>query len=80
MEDEENFYDAEPYKARVHAFFLAYHQVRAYRQWLLFHLTNLEHYREFEVTLEWVMFFAHSLISFVLMDRNFRFGTRIRQA
>ncbi len=28
MEDEETFYDAEPYKARVHAFFLAYHQMR----------------------------------------------------
>ena len=25
MEDEENFYDEEPYKARVHALFLAYH-------------------------------------------------------
>jgi hypothetical protein len=30
IEDEENFYDAEPYKTRVHAFFLAYHQVCTY--------------------------------------------------
>jgi hypothetical protein len=29
MEDEENHYDKEPYKARVHAFFLAYHEMRA---------------------------------------------------
>jgi hypothetical protein len=27
MNEEENFYDKEPYKARVCAFFLAYHQV-----------------------------------------------------
>jgi hypothetical protein len=27
MEGEENYYDEGPYKARVHAFFLAYHQV-----------------------------------------------------
>ncbi len=32
MEDEENFYNKEPYKARAHAFFLACHQVRAYPQ------------------------------------------------
>jgi hypothetical protein len=31
MEDRENQYDEEPYKARVHAFFLAYHQIRTYR-------------------------------------------------
>jgi hypothetical protein len=29
MEKEENHYDEEPHKARVHAFFLAYHQMRA---------------------------------------------------
>jgi hypothetical protein len=51
MEDEEIFYDKEPYKARVHAFFLAYHQVHAYCCWLLFHLTDLERYCKFEVSL-----------------------------
>jgi hypothetical protein len=30
MNDEENFYDEEPYKERVRGFFLAYHQVVAY--------------------------------------------------
>ncbi len=58
MNDEENFYDKGPYHARVHPFFLAYHQMRAYRRWLLFRLTNLEHYCEFEVSLERVMFFC----------------------
>jgi hypothetical protein len=80
MQDEENFYDKELYKARVHAFFPAYHQVRIYRWWLLFRPTDLERYHEFKVSLEQVMFFAHLLISFVLMDRNFSFGTCIRQA
>jgi hypothetical protein len=80
MEDEENFYDTELYKARVHAFFLAFHQVHAYRQWLLFCLTDLERYCKFEVSLKWVIVFACSLISFVLMDRNFSFGMHIRQA
>jgi hypothetical protein len=59
MNDEENLYDKELYKARVHAFFLAYHQMRAYHLWLLFRPTDLEWYREFEqVSLEQVMFFA----------------------
>jgi hypothetical protein len=80
MNNEENFYGEEPYKARVCAFLVAYHQMCAYRLWLSFHLPDLEHYREFEVSLERVMFFACSLISFVLMDRNFSFGTRTRQA
>ncbi len=31
MNDEENFYNKEPYKERVHGFFLAYHQVVAYQ-------------------------------------------------
>jgi hypothetical protein len=80
MEDEENNYDEELYKARVHAFFLAYHQMRAYCWWLLFRPTDLERYCEFKVSLERVMFYAHLLISFVLMDkRNFSFGTCIRQ-
>ncbi len=80
MEDEENFYDKEPYKARVHAFFLAYHQVHAYHWWLSFRPVDLERYCKFEVSLERVIFFACSLISFVLMDRNFSFGTHIRKA
>jgi hypothetical protein len=80
MNNEENIYDKEPYKARVHAFFLAYHQVCAYRQWLLFCPTELKRYREFKVSPERVMLFARSLISFVLMDRNFSFGTRIKHA
>jgi hypothetical protein len=79
MEDEENFYDEEPYKAHVYAFFLAYHQVHIDHWWLLFHSTDLERYHEFKVSLEWVMFFACLLISFILMDRNFSFGMRIRQ-
>jgi hypothetical protein len=32
MNNEENFYDKEPYKAHVLAFFLGYHQVRTYCQ------------------------------------------------
>jgi hypothetical protein len=81
MEDEENHNDEGPYKAHVHAFFLAYHQMRAYHCWLSFRLTVLERYCKFEVSLERVMFHADLLISFVLMD-NFFFsiGTRIRQA
>jgi hypothetical protein len=78
--DKEIFYNKGPYKAHVCGFFLAYHQVLAYRWWLLFCPTDLEHYREFEVSLEWVMFIACLLISFDLMDRNFSFGTHIRQA
>jgi hypothetical protein len=68
MEDEENHYDEERFKAHVHAFFLAYHEMRAYCWWLPFRLTDLERYCEFEVSLEQVMFYAHLLISFVLMD------------
>ncbi len=79
MEDEENFYDTEPYKACVHVFFLVYYQECTYRQWFLFRPMDLEHYHEFKVSLERVMFFAWSLIFFVLMDRNFSFGTHIRQ-
>jgi hypothetical protein len=41
MDDEENFYDEEPYKAHVRAFFLAYHQVLAYCWWLSQRLTDL---------------------------------------
>jgi hypothetical protein len=70
MKDKENHYDKEPHKACIHAFFLAYHQMHAYRWWLLFHPTDLEHYREFEVSMERVIFYAHLLISFVLMDKK----------
>ncbi len=70
MEDKENHYDKEPYKARVHAFFLAYHEMRAYHWWLSFHLTDLEHYCEFEVSLERETFYAYLLISFVLMNKK----------
>jgi hypothetical protein len=80
MNNEENFYDKELYKALVCAFFLAYHQVCTYRWWLSFRPTDLERYRRFEVSLVRVIFFAHLLISFILMDRNFSFGTCIRQA
>ncbi len=80
LNDEENFYKEEPYKAPVCAFFLAYHQVHAYCWWLSFRLTDLERYCKFEVSLERVMFFAHLLTFFILMDRNFSFGTHIRQA
>jgi hypothetical protein len=80
MNNEENFYDTEPYKAHVCAFFLAYHQMCAYHMWLSFRLTDLERYHEFKVSLEQVMFFACSMLSFVLMDRNFSIGTHIRQA
>ncbi len=50
MNDEENFYNKEPYKAHVCGFFLAYHQVLAYPWWLLFHPTDLEHFCKFEVS------------------------------
>jgi hypothetical protein len=56
MEDEESPYDKEPYKACVHAFFLAYHEMHAYHWWFLFHPTDLERYHEFKVSLERVMF------------------------
>jgi hypothetical protein len=36
MNDEENFYDEEPYEERVRDFFLSYHPVVAYQCWLLF--------------------------------------------
>ncbi len=80
MNNKENFYDKGPYQARVRVFFLAYHQVLVYHWWLLFHLTDLERYCKFEVSLVRVMYIACSLISFVLMERNFSVGTRIRQA
>ncbi len=81
MNDEENFYNEEPYKAHVCGFFLVCHQVLAYCWWLLFHPMELERYHEFkEVSLVWVMYLAHLFIFFVLVERNFSVGTRIRQA
>ncbi len=50
MNDEENFYDKEPYAERVRDFFLAYHQVVAYQRWLSFRPADLERYCEFEVS------------------------------
>ena len=80
MEDKENHYDKEPYKACVHAFFLAYHEMRTYRWWLLFRPMELEHYCEFKVSLVQVMYLARLFIFLVLMERNFSIGMRIRQA
>ena len=64
MNNKENFYNEGPYHARVRRFFLAYHQVLAYHWWLSFCLTDLERYREFEVSLERVMFIALLLVFF----------------
>jgi hypothetical protein len=79
MNDEENFYNEGPYQARVCEFFLVHHQVVAYRWWLLFRPTELKGYSKFEVSLVRVMYFACLYIFFVLMERNFSIGTRIRQ-
>jgi hypothetical protein len=79
MNNEENFYDNRPYQARVRGFFLAYHQVVSYRWWLLFCPKELEHYWEFKVSLVRIMYLDCSYIFFVLMERNFSIGTRIRQ-
>ncbi len=71
MNDEENFYDDGPYQACVHGFFLAYHQVVAYHWWLLFRPTDLEHYCEFEVSLEHVMFIALLVVFFLSNEQKF---------
>ncbi len=65
MNDEENVYNDGPYQARVHGFFLAYHQVVTYRWWLSFHPMDLERYREFEVSLEQIMFIVLLLVIFL---------------
>jgi hypothetical protein len=80
MNSEKNIYNKGPYQARVHGFFLAYHKVVTYCQWLLYHLTELEHYREFKVSLVRVMYLARSFIFLVLTERNFSIGTHIKQA
>jgi hypothetical protein len=79
MTNKENFYNDGPYQARVCGFFLAYHQVVAYPWWLSFRPTGLERYREFKVSLVRVMYLACLFIFFVLMERNFSIGMRIRQ-
>ncbi len=71
MDDEENFYDEGPYRARACGFFLAYHQVLAYRRWLSFRLMDLEPYCKFEVSLERVMFIACLLIFFLSNGQKF---------
>ena len=48
--NEENFYDKEPYEERVRGFFLAYHQVVAYQRWLSDRPADLVHFCEFEVS------------------------------
>ncbi len=50
INDEENFYDEEPYEEWVRSFFLAYHQVVAYQCWLSFRPADLERFHEFEVS------------------------------
>ncbi len=50
MNNEENFYNDEPYEERVHGFFLAYHQVVAYQRWLSDRPADLERFCEFEVS------------------------------
>ncbi len=80
MNDKENFYNEGPYQARVCGFFLAYHQVVAYNQWLSFHPTELEHYCEFEVSLVRVMYLACLFIFLILMEQNFSIGMCIRHA
>jgi hypothetical protein len=50
MNNEENFYDEEPYKEWVCGFFLAYHQVVVYQPWLSFCPADLERFCEFEAS------------------------------
>jgi hypothetical protein len=80
MNNEENIYNKRLYQARVCGFFLAYHQLLTYHQWLLFCLTDLERYHKFKVSLVRVMYITRLLISFILMERNFSIGMHIRQA
>jgi hypothetical protein len=80
MNVEEIFYKEGPYQARVCGFFLAYHQVVAYRRWLSFRPMKLEHYCKFKVSLARVMYLARSFIFLVIMERNVSIGMRIRQA
>jgi hypothetical protein len=79
MNSEENFYNNGLYQACVRGFFLAYHQVVAYHQWLVFRPTESECYRELEVSLVRVTYLACLFIFLILTERNFSIGTRIRQ-
>ncbi len=65
INNEENFFNNEPYQDRVCGFFLAYHQVVAYHWWLSFRPTDLERYHNFEASLEQVMFIAFLLVFFL---------------
>jgi hypothetical protein len=80
MNKEEIFYNKGPYLARVCGVFLAHHKMVAYRWWLSFHPTELERYCKLEVSLVRVMYLSRSFIFLSLMERNFCFGMRIRQA
>jgi hypothetical protein len=80
INDEENVYGDGPYQARVRGFFSTYHQVVAYCWWLSFRPMDLEHYRKFEVNWSRLCLLLSCWYSFCLMDGNFSFGTRIRQA
>ncbi len=80
MNDEENIFDDGPYQACVCGFFLGYHQVVAYHWWLSFRPTDLGRYCKFEVSLEQICLLLSCWYSFYLMDRDFSFGTCIRQA
>ncbi len=71
MNNEDFFYDKEPYKACVWAFFLAYHQVCTYCWWLLFRPMDLERYCKFEVSLERVMLFCSFVDIFCSNGQNF---------
>jgi hypothetical protein len=71
MNNKENFYNDGPYQACVQGFFLAYHQVVAYHWWLLFRRTDVEHYCEFEVSLEQVMFILLLLAFFLSNGQKF---------
>ncbi len=71
MNNEENYYNDGPYQGRVRGFFLAYHQMVAYHWWLSFHLTDLEQYCKFEVSLERVMFIILLLVFFLSNGRRF---------
>jgi hypothetical protein len=82
MNDKENFYNEGPFQACVRGFFLAYHQVVAYYWWLSFRPTDLERYCKFEVSFGAGNVYC-SLVGFpffYLIDGNFSFGMRIRQA
>jgi hypothetical protein len=77
--NKENFYNKEPYQARVYGCFLAYHQVVTCCWWLWIRPTEFERCFEFEVSLVWVMYLARLFVFLILMERNFSIGTHLRQ-